>query len=208
TDTRSAVAVADGSRSIRVAQIQAPSSDNSLKSMGTPVAGGGEITLPMSSFQADHHVRVLAIKQHRLTALAGSQIDRAASSTWLSTGLIELVRPNPDQVLSLVRREGRLVLEGGEPGVYYSLLQNNTIVGSEVYFHQQSPTQAQASKGLGALVVGVDLAIPGDFAGTIGQTLPPAVPDTVPAGSLNLRARRAMTGLVATLRTSVTAPSS
>ncbi|HNC99657.1 MAG TPA: hypothetical protein PKW90_26245, partial [Myxococcota bacterium] len=31
TDTRSAVAVADGSRSIRVAQIQAPSSDNSLK---------------------------------------------------------------------------------------------------------------------------------------------------------------------------------
>ncbi|MDD9940611.1 MAG: hypothetical protein OXU20_06070, partial [Myxococcales bacterium] len=139
-----------------------------------------------------------------------------SSAIQLSSAAALFVRPNPEQKLRLqvsIDGQGSVgpwLVSGGQPGVYYQLYQAGRPLGQAAYFHQSDDTDTGRNKGIGeepqGLRVELDLAITRDpfNPGTSVATRPPPLPllalPPVPVGSeLSVLARKAMSGVTATL---------
>ena len=218
------VVVPGEGRPIRVARPAATADPTALAAMGfSPVqatqVGNGEILVfdiwpssPSRPSDCDTTLVVLASKQHRLGPLDGSDPRTGSSGVQLTQAGVQLVRPDPTVSIALVRWQqeasgGLWRMVGGEPGVFYSVSRGGAALGREVYVHQTDDRDSSVAKGVGQLRLDVDLAIaadPGPGAPPSGGVTPAALLDLgLAAGDLaaplQVRARRAMTGLQADL---------
>jgi len=214
--------VAGDGRTILVAR-PVPTADPlaSLASLGfTPapvapqVGNGAILAFDLGHSGTDTTWVVLASKQHRLGPLDDPDPHpRTGSSVvQLTQAGVQLVRPDPTVSLVLVRWQqdasgGLWRMFGGEPGVFYAFSRAATALGRETYVHQSDERDPSLAKGVGQLRLEVDLAIaaaPLPGPAPSGQDSPPALLDLALATAdlaapLQVRARRAMTGLLADL---------
>jgi hypothetical protein len=211
--------VAGDESTIRVAR-PAPTADPlALASMGfTPAAavpqvGNGDIlSFDLGPSGSDTTWLVLASKKHRLGPLDGPDPRTGSSGVQLTQVVVQLVRPDPSVSLVLVRWQqdaagGSWRMFGGEPGVFYAFSRAGTALGREAYVHQSDERDPSVAKGVEQLRLEVDLAIaaaPLPGPAPSGQVSPPTLLDLplAPAdlaAPLQVRARRAMTGLLADL---------
>ncbi len=174
--------------------------------IGEPLPGnGGELLLPLPAALADRVLLVQAAKSH-----AREGAPPLPSAVRLASALVQLVRPNPapDIALEIDLPSGSVAVQGGQPGVFY-YLRPAADEGDELpypaYVHQRDPGNPLLNKGIGALEIGVDLAIA--RARPLAETPPdptrePPLPPWIETeglsagGELHLRAVKAQTGLV------------
>ncbi len=208
----------DGS-TIRVAR-PAPAADPlALTSLGfssalaAPQLGNGAIlSFDLGPSGTDTTWVVLASKQHRLGSLDGPDTRTGSSRLQLTQAGVQLVRPDPTVFLVLVRwgqdaSSGLWRIFAGEPGVFYAFSRAGAALGSEAYVHQSDERDQSVAKGVGQLRLEVDLAIAAaPLAGVApaGEITPAPLLDLALApvdlaSPLQVRARRAMTGLLADL---------
>jgi hypothetical protein len=204
---------------IRVAR-PAPAADPLvLASLGfspaaaAPQLGNGAILdFDLGPSSTDTTWVALASKQHRLGPLDGSDPRTGTSRVQLTQAGLQLVRPDPTVSLVLVRwqqeaRGGSWRMLGGEPGVFYAFSRAATGLGGEAYVHQRDESDPSVAKGVGQLRLEVDLAIAaaallgvapsGEMPAVVLVDLALAPADL--AAPVQVRARRAMTGLLADL---------
>ena len=208
-------------RPIRVARPAATADPTALAAMGfSPVpatqVGNVEILVfdlwPSRLSDCDTTWVVLASKQHRLGPLDGSDPRTGSSGVQLTQAGVQLVRPDPTVSIALVRWQqevsgGLWRMVGGEPGVFYAVSRGGAALGREVYVHQTDDRDPSVAKGVGQLRLDVDLAIaadPGPGVPPSGGVVPAALLDLALAAGdlaapLQVRARRAMSGLQADL---------
>lgn len=180
---------------------------------GPAVPGtGADLLLPLGAPTTDLVCLVQASKQHRSRG-----DETVATTTGLATAVLLLVRPDPQPALQLelLASPGglqQLRVQGGQPGVAYLplLLPDRKALPLAAYVHQRSGADGSTNKGLGQLVIGVDLAVAaGADAGT-ERPLPPdqrptAAPlldlPALPAGSqLGWRATKVFAGVAIDLK--------
>jgi hypothetical protein len=211
--------VAGDGRTIRVAR-PAPAADPlALASLGfspaaaAPQLGNGAILgFDLGPSGTDTTWVALASKQHRLGPLDGPDPRTGMSRVQLSQVGVQLVRPDPTVSLVLVRWQqdafgGSWRMLGGEPGVFYAFSLAATALGGEAYVHQIDERDPSVAKGVGQLRLEVDLAIaaaPLPGVAPSGEIAPAPLLDLMLAPAdlaapLQVRARRAMTGLLADL---------
>lgn len=191
---------ADGAIGVRGPESPAPwSKPEGFEQAGESVSGtGGDLDLPLGPLSEDSLVLVQASKVHQVPGgTVGSQV-----------GLVQvaavLVGPDPAVVLAAVgpvsddRFTGSVTVTGGATGTYYHLSADpaGPDIGRPVYFHRL-PTEGLGHwRGIGALMVEVDLVV----AQNSSPAPPRWDPGDLPSGSL-LRARavKAHTGLAVDL---------
>jgi hypothetical protein len=162
---------------------------------------GSALSLPLPPLDADTMVVVEACKSH------SSGQDAFTSAERLDQPAVVLVRPNSKPPLRLAaavvddRLRGLTALSG-EPGVFYSLSAGQPL--GELYFHKADVRDPSLNKGIGAIAVGVDLVVADGASLDPTSAAPPPLPHldadaiALPA-DVTVEARRAMTGLKATL---------
>jgi hypothetical protein len=215
------IEVADGARTIRVQRPERPAPWQDLPGFapaGDAARGtGGELALALAGRTQDALLLVQAIKQHRNGPLNGTA-ETITSAVQLERALALLVRPDHGQALRVLATlaggatEGPVHVLGGQAGVYYELRRagEDTALDRPAYFHQRDDVDAAYNKGVGQLRVEVDLALARDPEGEPGdraRTPPPApalVAELAPGATLQVHARKAMTGLEAELDHTVT----
>ena len=172
--------------------------------IGDPAAGAGaSLSLPMPDLVRDTIIVVQARKDH----VAGTGSFTSAERMTQLAAI--LVRPDPKPKLRLAARVtgGKLtefIALSGQAGVFY-VLGAATPIG-ELYLHQLNPGDAALNKGIGAIALAVDLVV---AAGTpvepTSKAPPPVsrldVADLPLPVEISIKARRAMTGLVADVGT-------
>lgn len=199
-------------RTIRVARPAAPAVWQELEPLGEARPGnGGALEFALTDVTADSLLFVQASKRHR--KLPGSD-ELIGSVVQLDRVHALLARPDHRRPLRLRATLGAdatvgpLLLQDGQPGVFYELRRDGTDValGLPAYFHQRDDVDARLNKGVDQLRVDGDLAIadtpasePVDL--TTAAPLPPAVDvaPLPPGAVLRVRARKAQSGLVAEL---------
>ncbi|GCL60935.1 hypothetical protein [Pseudaquabacterium pictum] len=178
--------------------------------LGAPVAGtGADLLLPLPEPADDLVCVVQARKQHRSRG-----DETVATSTGLVQAVLLLVRPDVQPSLQLdlvVPAAGpqQLRVQGGQPGVAYrpTPQPDGKPLDQAAYMHQRSDADASRNKGLGQLVMGVDLVVATDAgsAATLpADEQPPAAPlldlPVLPAGTaLAWQATKVHTGLAVEL---------
>ncbi len=191
----------------------APASLGFTPAAAVPQVGNGDIlSFDLGASGSDTTWLVLASKQHRLGPLDGPDPRTGSSGVRLTQAVVQLVRPDPTVSLVLVRWQqdaagGSWRMFGGEPGVFYAFSRAGTALGREAYVHQSDERDPSVSKGVEQLRLEVDLAVAGEPLPGLapsGQVPPPALLDLALAPAdlaapLQVRARRAMTGLLADL---------
>ncbi|MCP4699277.1 MAG: hypothetical protein GY862_20880 [Gammaproteobacteria bacterium] len=129
--------------------------------LGAPQTGsGGEIELALGPLTHDHLVIIQAQKEHQAdqTVSSAVQLEQAAAV---------LVRPNPNQALSIKAAEtgtnSGLQVSGGQPGVFYyfRLAPEGEDLGLPAYFHKRDAQDDTLYKGLNQLNIQVDYVITG-----------------------------------------------
>ena len=122
---------------------------------------GMDLLLPLPAAATDTLIRVAVRKTHQ--GPAGPFV----SALWLTAIAVRLVRPNPEQALSLTvtlsgtDTDGNLTVDGGQAGVYYTprIASAGTPMTPPAYVHQVDPTGVSPWKGIGQLKLEVDLAV-------------------------------------------------
>jgi hypothetical protein len=209
-----------GGRTVRVRDPQLPlrwPPASNLAAVGAEVSGtGGTVELPLEQHVEDTLWVVQASKLHRrdlLKAPPDPLLPPIRSAVRLDKLHVQLVRPDPNPTLRL-RVElqagatvGPLLVEGGQPGVFYRLQPSGLQPLAELaYAHQRDDVDAKLNKGIDQLRIGVDFVLartPTSVGATLATT-PPASPllDS-PALAVGTKivvlARRAMTELETTL---------
>ena len=136
-----------------------------FEAVGELVAGnGGALDLPLGALAEDTFVVVRVIKSH---ATAGESPAQIASAVQLRPATATLVGPNPSPELELhvTMRDGEstgiVEVRGGEPGVYYHLRRtpDGEDLGPPAYVHKLDEADENLNKGIGQLVIGVDMVI-------------------------------------------------
>jgi hypothetical protein len=133
----------------------------------------------------------------------------------LARRLALLVRPDTEVALrievDLAASPGPWLVSGGRAGTFYELRQGDQAIALPAYFHQRNAADSSVNKGINRLRVEVDLALAREPAAPTdpARAAPPdPLLDTLLAPALTLpaavqvRARKAMSGLVADLRRS------
>ena len=151
---------------------------------------------PIGPNTDDLCVLIQASKQHRKESAAVKDDELIGSAVQLTTAIALLVRPDHERMLRLAvalqdkESVGPWTLRDGQLGVFYELLESKAAIGLPGYFHKPG-------KGVIKLRLEVDMAIAGDL--DVGTE--PSI-ETTPVRletELRVRARKAMTGLVADL---------
>ena len=170
---------------------------------GKPKKGDStDLALSMPKLAGDTLAVVAAAKQH------GRGETGFVSVVPLASAAAVLVRPSARPTLRIEASIAadkliRLRALGGEPGIFYSLSAGGKALG-ELYMHQPDAADPRRNKGVDQLAIGIDLVIAADS--TNGA--PPPVPRLEAATlalpvTLDVSARRAMTGLVQPLAAKV-----
>ncbi len=153
---------------------------------GSAQAGtGADLQLTTDVLAGDSLIIVRAEKIHRVAP--DSLLDQTVVSTvQLEQAALALVQPDPASPLRLkvllgaADQGGTIEVFDGQPGVFY-FFRTSAETGNlalPAYFHQRDDRDAQFNKGLGQLVVGVDLVVarPQSTGGASPAALPPAAP--------------------------------
>ena len=184
--------------------------------LGPPVAGTGtDLLLLLLPAPTDDLVcLVQATKQHRSRG-----DETVATVVGLAQAVLVLVRPDPQPALQLALLTGadgaaQLRVQGGQPGVAYrpTLQPDGPALPLAAYMHQRDAADPAINKGLGQLVVGVDLAVATDAPAADRKPLPreqrpvaaplldlPLRPAWAPGSQLAWRATKVFTGVAADL---------
>lgn len=133
--------------------------------VGPAVPGtGGDVLLPLGAPADDLVCLVQASKQHRSRG-----DETVGTDVGLAQAVLLAVRPDPRPALQLDLLAGagamaQLRVRGGQPGVAYRPvpLPAGPALPQAAYMHQRTDGDATVNKGLGQLVIGVDLAVATD----------------------------------------------
>ena len=176
---------------------------------------GADLLLPLPAPADDLVCLVQASKQHR-----SRDDELLTTDISLAQAVLLLVRPDPAPALQLDLVAGaasmlQVRLRGGQPGVAYLATPQpgGPALPLAGYTHQRDDTSPGLNKGLGQLVIGVDLAVADDAAPGDAPAMAPALPrdqrataaplldlPALAAGSLIAwRATKVHTGLTAEL---------
>jgi len=173
---------------------------------------GGALDLPLGALDHDTLVVVRVVKSHTTAGESPAQI---ASAVQLRPATATLVGPNPTPEIELqvVMRDGKstgfVEVLGGEPGVYYHLRHtpDGDDLGPPAYVHKLDELDETVNKGIGQLIIGVDMVIARESDAADAKALahvrpPPAQVSTgaLDAGAvLHLHAVKAMSRVSAPL---------
>ncbi len=158
-----------------------------------------DLRLSLPQVAADSVVAIAAQKTHATGPASFN------SWVWLHQMIAVLVRPNPNPGLSVtVTLAGNatgsaMMIAGGQPGVYYTPRTTPAVPNIlPAYFHQRSPDDATANKGVGQLELEVDFAVTRD-----GQ---PPLPPVVETGSVAVGTSWTIAAVMAQSRVGIDLP--
>lgn len=133
---------------------------------GASKQGNGDLLrLTIGRLHEDSVIVLQAHKHHPTTTAEHPAWRPGESALQLEQAAVALSRPNPPDLLTLTVSPSadatttRMLVTGGQPGVFYHFFQGGEAIGLPAYFHRLDETDPEQNRGLGQLRVEVDFVI-------------------------------------------------